>query len=197
MPRLFSYVVARDYGFAPNPFCGYCTLATCKPEIRKAAKGGDWVVGTGSAKQNRRERIVYAMCVSEIMSFNDYWNDPRFYDKRPDLHSSLKKAYGDNIYHRDVASGEWIQADSHHSYEQGVTNQNNLRHDTRVDRVLIAERFIYWGGDGPCLPQFAGVDIRKRGQGHRCDFSDEVVQAFVAWIASLGETGYCGDPIDW
>ena len=33
--RLFSYVVARDYGFAPNPFYEMCTLATCKPRIRK------------------------------------------------------------------------------------------------------------------------------------------------------------------
>src|SRR5712671_5339411 len=33
--RLYSYVVARDFGFAPNPFFGVCTLATCKPDIRK------------------------------------------------------------------------------------------------------------------------------------------------------------------
>ena len=46
--RLHSYVVARDYGFAPNPFFGVCTLATCKPKIRSAAKLGDWVMGTGS-----------------------------------------------------------------------------------------------------------------------------------------------------
>ncbi|MFH1865797.1 MAG: hypothetical protein ABIK85_07930, partial [Candidatus Eisenbacteria bacterium] len=38
--RLFSYIVARDYGFAPNPFCGVCTLATCKPKIRESASVG-------------------------------------------------------------------------------------------------------------------------------------------------------------
>lgn len=27
--RCFSYIVARDYGFAPNPFHGFCTLANC------------------------------------------------------------------------------------------------------------------------------------------------------------------------
>lgn len=32
---LYSYVVAHDFGFAPNPFDGLCTLATCKPDIRK------------------------------------------------------------------------------------------------------------------------------------------------------------------
>ena len=33
---LFSYVVATDSGFAPNPFFGLCTLACCKPAIRRA-----------------------------------------------------------------------------------------------------------------------------------------------------------------
>ena len=41
---LFSYVVRSDGGFAPNPFFGYCTLATCKPRIRKGALVGDWIV---------------------------------------------------------------------------------------------------------------------------------------------------------
>lgn len=43
--KLYSYVVARDFGFAPNPFHGYCTLATCKPDIRATASVGDWVIG--------------------------------------------------------------------------------------------------------------------------------------------------------
>ena len=33
MPKSYSYVVARDYGFAPNPFNGILTLAACKPVI--------------------------------------------------------------------------------------------------------------------------------------------------------------------
>jgi len=79
--KLYSYVVARDYGFAPNPFSGSCTLATCKPEIRRMASVGDWVVGTGSATQNRRGSLVYAMKVAEAMSFNSFWDDPRFENK--------------------------------------------------------------------------------------------------------------------
>ena len=49
--KLFSYVVARDYGFAPNPFFSTCTLATCKPKIRRTASVGDWIIGTGSKKK--------------------------------------------------------------------------------------------------------------------------------------------------
>jgi hypothetical protein len=34
-----------DTGFAPNPFHDFLTLATCKPDIRKKAQIGDWVLG--------------------------------------------------------------------------------------------------------------------------------------------------------
>jgi hypothetical protein len=43
MARIYSYVVRYDSGFAPNPFYGYCTLATCKPDIRRGAEVGDLV----------------------------------------------------------------------------------------------------------------------------------------------------------
>ena len=51
--KLYSYIVARDFGFAPNPFYGFCTLATCKPKIREHASVGDWVVGTGARSSGR------------------------------------------------------------------------------------------------------------------------------------------------
>ena len=72
MTRLHSYVVARDFGFAPNPFFGFCTLATCKPKIRSVAAIGDWVIGTGSRTKQRDGHLVFAMRVSETLSFGDY-----------------------------------------------------------------------------------------------------------------------------
>jgi hypothetical protein len=51
MTRLFSYTIPVDDGAAPNPFRGMCTLAICKPTIRRVAKKGDWV-----AAWDRRER---------------------------------------------------------------------------------------------------------------------------------------------
>ena len=134
---LYSYIVARDYGFAPNPFYGFCTLATCKPQIRKKAKVGDWIVGTGSRSKGRDGRLVYAMRVTEAMPFDEYWADSRFQHKRPNMHASMKKAFGDNIYHRDEAADPWIQLDSHHSYEDGTQNDRNVRNDTKVNRVLV------------------------------------------------------------
>lgn len=196
MPELFSYVVARDYGFAPNPFQGYCTLATCKPDIRKAAKLGDWIVGTGSKKNDLGRHIVYAMCVTEAMTFNEYWSDSRFRSKRPDMHSSISRAFGDNICHRD-RSGCWYQHDSHHSFADRTTNRTNIVRDTKANRVLVSDDFIYWGGSGPEIPLFSGHDICKNGQGYKRKFPADVIDEFIDWIRNFNDRGCIGDPLDW
>ena len=194
-PKLYSYVVARDYGFAPNPFHGFCTLATCKPKIRHTARVGDWIVGTGSASKDLQDQIVYAMQISEAMTFDEYWQDPRFLRKRPELLSSISRAFGDNIYHRNP-SGVWQQADSHHSCEYGAPNYANIQRDTSTNRVLISDKFAYWGGIGPELSLFAGDDIRKRGPGHRSRFAPDTVAAFIAWFRELRATGVLSYPAD-
>ena len=187
----------RDFGFAPNPFHGFCTLATCKPVIRRVAKVGDWIIGTGSADSNRTGHIVYAMRVSETMPFDSYWEDPRFLAKRPRLRGSRKRAFGDNIYHRDPDSGLWLQEDSHHSLQDGSPDPKNTGNDTKTDRVLISDDFIYWGGSGPKLPEFNGVNICKSGQSHRSKFPDDVVSHCVQWLRSCEVTGYLGKPLKW
>ena len=45
MHKVFSYVVATDTGVAPNVDGGVCTVCLCKPEIRRNAVVGDWIVG--------------------------------------------------------------------------------------------------------------------------------------------------------
>ena len=84
MIRLHTYVVATDLGLAPNPFHSVCTLAVCKPVIRRTARVGDWILGMGSKARGNRGRAVYAMQVAEILDFEAYWCDPRFHAKRPD-----------------------------------------------------------------------------------------------------------------
>ena len=140
----YSYIVARDYGFAPNPFDGYCTLATCKPKIRKHLDIGDIVFGISPAKMGNK--LIYAMKVKEKISFNEYWNHSEFQKKKPVLNGSLKKTYGDNIYYFDSELNQWHQADSHHSHEGGVINIDNLKRDTSTtDKVLIGNEYFYFG----------------------------------------------------
>lgn len=75
--RLCSYVVKNDKGLAPNPFWGYCTLALCTPNhMGIKAEKGDWLVGNSSVAKGNK--LIFAMQVEEILSFDQYYNDPRF-----------------------------------------------------------------------------------------------------------------------
>ena len=196
--KLFSYVVARDFGFAPNPFYGFCTLCTCKPVIRRVASVGDWIIGTGSRTRSRQSRVVFAMRVTESLTFDEYWSDRRFTNKRPNLNGSKKQAFGDNNYHRG-AKGEWIQEDSHHSHGDGTPNPRNIVNDTQTDRVLISDDYVYFGGGGPELSAgftHADNDIRAQ-RGHRSNFPSWLVSDVVSWIRGLEGVGYVDEPLDW
>lgn len=196
--KLYSYVVARDFGFAPNPFFGTCTLATCKPKIRRVAKLNDWVVGTGCADRNRRGTLVYAMRITEALTFEQYSADPRFDRKKPNLCGSKKLAFGDNIYWRD--GQDWQQLDSHHSHADGSRNLANVKNDTQTNRVLLSTDFAYFGGEGPEIPtrfrNFGGADVCALRH-HKCRFPAALTQEFVNWFRSLGVNGFIGRPLDW
>ena len=196
MVKLHSYIVRVDSGFAPNPFYGFCTVATCKPDIRRAAQVGDWIVGTGSKSRGREGRLVFAMCVSEAMSFNEYWKDPRFRRKRPNMNLSKKRACGDNIYRLDPDGNQFVQVPSYHGCPDGTTDLDKLAHDTKVDRVLISKDYIFLGGDGPPVPEFHGISVCHTTQKHKSNFPDEVVREFISWIRGFKERGYRGEPLD-
>lgn len=200
---LYSYIVRYDSGFAPNPFYGYCTLATCKPKIRRYAKIGDWLLGTGSGdkKIGRAGFVVYAMRVTEALSFDQYDTDPRFSKKRPYRTGSRKQSCGDNIYFRNAVPGPWNQRDSFHSSPDGSPNSKHIGRDTSVNRVLISDRFIYFGGSGPIAPRALkdkrGRHIVHSGVGQSRFDDDQLIIAFEQWIESHGELGYRSPPYEW
>lgn len=193
--RLFSYVVRWDHGFAPNPFYGVCSVATCKPNIRKAACIGDYVLGTGSAGRGLAGTVVFLMQVNEIVTFDQYWNDPRFIRRRPVMNGSLQQRFGDNIYHRQ--NGKWIQADSRHSQIGSKPNPDNLKRDTgKTDRVLLGQNFVYWGGEGPKIPAHF-QDFIQAAPGHRAFFSEKDIERFLKWISTFRASGQVADPYEW
>jgi len=159
-PTIYSYVVARDFGFAPNPFHGICTLATCKPRIRKGAVLGDWVVGTGSgaAARKRAGYLVFAMKVEEAISFDDYWKDERYLLKRPNLRGSKKMALGDNIYHRKGEGDDWKQSNSHHTLPSGAHEHVQLEYRYQCKPRLNFPDLYVLGRRGPgrsrAIPKF-------------------------------------------
>lgn len=193
--RLYSYVVAYDYGFAPNPFYGTCTLATCKPVIRRVAEVGDMILGTGSAHYSLSGQLVFFMQVSEILTYQEYWSHPEFQKKKPNLRGSLKQAFGDNIYHRDLQTGDWIQENSHHSLPDGNTNFSNLDHDTQTPKVLLGRRFAYWGRSGPTVPARLR-EVVHGTRAHRSRFPEDLIKSLAEWLESRPESGYCGAPAE-
>jgi hypothetical protein len=195
--RLHSYIVEHDMGFAPNPFHGVCTLSACKPPIRKYAEIGDYIIGTGTARRHLQGRLVYLMKVSKIVGFDDYWKDANFARKKAVMNGSLVQRYGDNIYHRDPVTGAWIQEDSFHSRKGGEADPDNLRLDTgSTDHVLVAYWFIYWGGDGPQIPDRFSRFVHK-GIGQKRINDATSVNEFLAWATPQGEPGVIGDPCEW
>lgn len=192
-----TYVVEHDLGFAPNPFYGICTLVACKPIIRDNAKIGDYIVGTSGKKSGAIGDLVYWMRVEDIITFDEYWKDPRFRRKRPCMQGSVMKRYGDNIYHRDPKTSAFLQEDSFHSEENGKLSIGNLKRDTgRTENILFGSEFAYWGGSGPKIPhEFENMIVK--GQGHKNKFSDKRRDAFLSWLFTFPERGFIGEPALW
>jgi len=182
--NLYSYVVASDTGFAPNPFGKYCTLACCKPSIRLSAAVGDWVVGTSSVKTVGAGRLVYAMRVTEKLPLEEYSDNPRFQYKKPSV--GLREERGDNIYSQKGKN--WHQRTSYH-------DADNMPKDLRGKYALISDHFVYLGADAiPISKQFVG--IVKKGPGYKCHFPAWLVEAFVEWVETKVKTAHRGTPFD-
>lgn len=199
MAKVYMYVVDRDFGFAPNPFHGYCTLATCKAQIRAHADPGDWVVGMGGSRLKATGRCVFAMKVTDVLPFDTYWFDPAYKDKKPIRNGSLKMMVGDNIYHRDAQSGRWRQAESHHSNPDGTENVDNIETDTKSDCVLLSRHFFYFGCNAPVVPERILDSIGYRNGRNYRGFSDSQCTDLLNWLTeSFGRelNLVLGDPFD-
>jgi hypothetical protein len=102
-PRLYSYKMTNDSGFAPNPFWGVLTLATCKVSMRRSKNIGDWIAGFTSGAlcgdPVGAERLVYLMKVSQKIPIAEYHSHRRFRSKIPNPASRVRvRTVGDNIY---------------------------------------------------------------------------------------------------
>ena len=174
--QIYSYVITHDAGFAPNPFGGFLTLATCKPQIRKCAQIGDFIIGTGSSRTVGNHRLVYAAQVTDVISLEDYGGSPKFGVKRPSMRREWWRKHGDNIYVK--VGGEWIQRRNvHHAAP-------NMDHDLSGANVLICRQFWYFGGAALEIPTELH-EIIKRGPGHKRINDEFIVQRVVDWLGTL------------
>lgn len=169
MPKLYSYVVDHDTGFAPNPSAGLCTLAKCKfgttkQNVVEKADEGDWIVGTGGAKGFARGesagigKLIYAMRVDRKIPLADYCNE---------FGTSRIDAGLDDV----VLDGRF---------------------------ALLSKHYYYFGRNGidiSGIPQ-AHLEhpLEKKGPGFRSDFSESFIEQFATWLSRTFEVGIHGLP---
>ncbi|ROL92383.1 hypothetical protein BK636_02520 [Pseudomonas chlororaphis] len=184
MTRIYGYVITHDTGFAPNPYGGVLTLATCKPVIRRTAKMGDWLVGTGSASRGLRGKLVYAAKIDKVLTLEEYGRDPQYVLKRPSASGDDASRQGDNLYFKDE-EGDWFQRESDRH------DCSHMDRDLSGKNVLIAKSFWYFGSKARDLPESLQLII-KTGPGHKCTDSPEVMERLEKWLSQF-ELGVVGE----
>jgi hypothetical protein len=192
--RLFSYKQTHDTGFAPNPFHGVCTLATCKARIRLKKQVGDWVAGFTSARLNGdpvgSERLIYLMQVSEKLGLDEYYRAPVFAAKIPRLHAArcVDRA-GDNIYYLEAGQMKQVENPSH--------DLSNVEDDTSGEFVLVGRRFYYFGSQPLVVPRHLRPDVPPGVAKNGVETKDQArAQAFIDWVDGKGQ-GIHAPPHRW
>jgi hypothetical protein len=197
-PRLFTYTIPIDDGAAPNPFRGMCSLAICKPGIRRTAKKGEWVAGLGSKTApsgDLSQRLVYAMLVDEVLSLEDYdKRAPTDWPHRiPNAGSAdLSERLGDCIY--DFSNGTPVQ-------RPGVHGPINFDTDLGGKNVLVSRDFYYFGSRAIRLPNDL-LPICHQTQGHKSKANAPYFERFVTWLRGKNLTrgqiyGWPDFIVDW
>jgi hypothetical protein len=204
---LVSYIVETDSGFAPNPYFGTCTLACCKPRIRRGIgsrllrssgrsdildlrsddpgyiRGQNiWIVGLSGASLRDRPRrsVVYAMQVTDVLDFESYFDEHP--EKRPvragGVTSDDPRWHGDAIYTSNDPVTARQLAPSAHSDGDHEHLGNKMR-DLGGEYVLLSDHFIYFGKDAPYVPL---EERLHHGRGHRVDHPPEVLAELESWL---------------
>lgn len=181
--KLYSYCLRFDDGAAPNPYWEICTLAICKPAIRRTAIKGDWVVGLGSANSpigDISNCVVYAMKISDKRSLwgYDILCQSKHLNKIPDWHNTdFRRRVGDCIYDYSEGTPPKIRL--------GVHDERNRERDLGGEHALISDHFYYFGDHPIELPENFSDLIHKQ-QGHKVKEDQSYTERFVKWIENLG-----------
>lgn len=195
--NFYRYKLDHDYGFAPNPFWGILSLATCKSQIRKnkQLQIGDWIAGFGSVEMNNLNHLIYAMKVEQIISFDEYWDNPQYVCKRPVINGTLIQMYGDNAYH--TVNGKIIQEHCAHSIAKDVVNQKHYDRDVSGKNVILSKHFYYFGDHAPQIPENLSYILPYRNLQYHDIKEEQQIKSFVTWLESNYTIGIHGNPCNW
>ncbi len=176
--KLCSYVVKYDTGLAPNPFHGWCTSAVCTPSHMNASlQEGDWLIG--HSPRDEGNQLIYAMRLTEkSLTMEEYFDDPRFEAKKPDLHGDAAQQCGDNLYYRDD-NGQWVRLPSrfHNKSENFIKDVGT---DLKGRPVFVSQDFYYFGKNRVDIyNDLRGVIKDKQGIKYT---EGTLAEAFVTWL---------------
>ena len=186
-PVLRSYKMVSDRGFAPNPYEGFLTLATCKPGIRKCHAIGHWLAGFTSKKLNRdevgKEKLVY---LAEIDDKFPMW---QYYEKYPQKRTCPS---ADNIYVKQNGIWKLMNASIH--------DESHQEKDLSGDNVLVARHYYYFGKNALDIQEVREKINIPIGQGSygRLTTGEDVAD-FINWVKREAEkmlphVGMLGEP---
>ena len=165
-----------DSGFAPNPFGGVCSLATCKPIIRRCCKIGDLVFGFGSSELGHENKLIYAFKVDKILTFAEY--DAFCNDHCRIKLPSVDPYHGDCIYYKDPRSGKIKQRENlFHTREE-------MKQDLEGEHVLLGEEFRFFGDNAKEIPEILR-GIVPPGRGHQSKKNQDYASIAQEWIQTF------------
>ena len=181
MERLYSYKMHHDNGFAPNPYFGVLTLATCMSKMRQNTKVGNWIAGWTSRKTATstplgEERLIYLAKVTDKIRIAEYWD--RFPMKRPS-NADEKSTRGDNIYCPDSSSHGGLRLAE--SIYRRPTDAAKISKDLNGGFVLICEEYCFFGADAPLeIPTQVRPNVPKYQSSYGVITEDP--SAFIAFV---------------
>lgn len=171
-------------------------MTICKPEIRRTASVGDWIIGTGSKNArvtkndtvNLSDSLVYAMKVTDKKTLEEYDQHckQRLQIKIPVWKTNdWRLRMGDCIY-------------DYHKYDnpiqrKSVHNETNMATDISGKHSLISTHFYYFGVAAVEIPN----DLRqliKQSHGHKIIQQQELITRFENWIGQFQGNTILGDP---
>jgi hypothetical protein len=124
-----------------------------------------------------------------VLSFESYYHDPRFEQKKPNVKGTWRELCGDNMYYRDK-NGEWRQHGT--LYHR---RQEEIEKDLKHPYVFIAEHFYYFGNKAVDIPsQYESLMWHR--QGCKCNHDTETVEGFLKWLGKNFSPGVHGSPTD-
>jgi hypothetical protein len=199
MPRIFSYKMTHDTGFAPNPFWKVLTLATCKPLLRKKKNIDNyWIAGFTSKELCKTqvagsEKLIYLMKISKRLLIADYYRDEQFRKKIPvtGAEEHVKKV-GDNIY-KPITNNpndidEFIQIENSHHWDRMNSREClfNKKKDLSGRYVLTSNEYYYFGEKALDISEFIdskpNFNVPKVQAGHGVLTTGNSAIYFIEWV---------------